>query len=150
MYRFLITLALVSALCFTGCSDDSSTPITPDPDTLTLMTKDDSVIANAYLVRDAAEAYAAANNGLYPRLTSEKTLDGQTLIDFLPDSEYLANPYDGLLDSPVDGTAARGGQVGYVSLDRDGDGVPDGYTIDALGENGDDYLIVIVKGPLEP
>ena len=147
MYRFLLTTALVMALCYTGCSDDSSTPIIPDPDTLTLMTKDDSVIANAYIVRDAAEAFAAANNGLYPRLTTEKTLDGQTLIDLLPDGKYLVNPYVGFMDSPRDGFAAYPGQVGYMqyaSIE------PYGYTIDAVGADGATRLIVLYKDPREP
>ena len=150
MYRFLLTTILVIALCYTGCSDDSSTPIIPDPDTLTLMTKDDSVIANAYIVRDAVEAFAAANNGVYPWITTSEGLDGQTLIDLLPEGKLLLNPYWGLLDSPVDGLAAQAGQVGYVAWDVDGDGNRDGYTIDALGADGATQLIVLFKDPREP
>ncbi len=150
MYRPLLSICLVMALCYTGCSDDSSTPIIPDPDTLTLMTKDDSVIANAYLVRDAAEAFAAANNGVYPWLTTSEGLDGQTLIDLLPEGKLLLNPYWGWMDSPIDGFAAAAGQVGYVAWDVDGDGIPDGYAIDALGADGVTQLIVIVKDPREP
>ena len=147
MYRILLIIALVMALCYTGCSEDSDTPIAPPQDTVTLYTKDDTVIANAYIVRDAVEAFAAANNGVYPQLTKSETLDGQTLIDLLPEGKLLLNPYTGIIDSPTDGSAVVAGQVGYTlfySIE------PYGYTIDALGENGHDFLIVIVKDPREP
>ena len=148
MCRLPLTTALVLALCFTGCSDDSSTPITPDPDTLTLMTKDDSVIANAYIVRDAAEAFATANNGVYARDPwYEETMDGRTLIDFLPEGKLLVNPYFGTRMDPMDGLAAAPGQVGYrryTSIE------PYGYTIDAVGADGATRLIVLYKDPREP
>jgi len=150
MCRFLLTITLVLALCYTGCSEDSDTPIAPPLDTVTLYTKDDTVIANAYIVRDAAEAFAAANNGVYAALTTTALPNGDTMVLLLPGGALLTNPFSKVPDSPVDGTAGVAGQVGYVSLDRDGDGFPDGYTIDALGENGVDYLIVIVKDPREP
>ena len=151
MYRFLLIIALVLALCYTGCSEGSDTPISPPPDTVTLYTKDDTVIANAYIVRDAAEAFAAANNGAYPALACcAKTPDGRTTIDFLPDGKLLLNPYTGVIDSPTDGPSGVAGQVGYVPVDPDGDGFPDGYWIDALGADGVTQLIVIVKDPREP
>jgi hypothetical protein len=147
MYRFLLTTLLVLALCYAGCSEDSDTPISPPQDTVTLYTKDDTVIANAYIVRDAAEAFAAANNGLYPRLTTEKTLDGQTLIDLLPEGKLLLNPYWGVMDSPMDGFSEVPGQVGYIiysSIE------PYGYKIDAVGADGVTRLIVLDKDPREP
>jgi len=147
MYRILLTIGLVMVLCYTGCSDDSGTPIAPPQDTVTLYTKDDTVIANAYLVRDAAEAFAAANNGLYPWLTTSETPDGRSLIDFLPEGKLLVNPYWGGMDSPCDGASALAGQVGYIVLFLV---EPYGYWIEALGENGNDYLIVLSRDSRNP
>jgi hypothetical protein len=150
MYRILLILALVMVLCYTGCSEDSDTPIAPPQDTVTLYTKDDTVIAHVYIVRDAVEAFAAANNGVYPHLTTWEGVDGQTLIDLLPDGKYLVNPYWGVMDSPMDGSSAMAGQVGYMARDVDADGAPDGYVIDALGADGATILITLYYDPREP
>ena len=148
MYRILLTIGLVLALCHTGCREDSDTLIAPPPDTVTLMTKDDSVVANAYIVRDAAEAFAAANNGMYAEEPwTEETLDGRTLIDFLPEGKLLVNPYTGLRSEPTPWGAAGAGQVGYRAFRSI---EPHGYIIDAIGGNGYEYLIVLSWDPLEP
>ena len=148
MNRILLIVALVLALCYTGCREDSDSPISPPPDTVNLMTKDDSVIANAYIVRDAAEAFAAANNGMYAEEPwTEETLDGRTLIDFLPEGKPLLNPYNGLRMDPIPGGASAAGQVGYRAFRSI---EPHGYIIDAIGGNGYEYLIVLSWDPLEP
>jgi hypothetical protein len=148
MYRILLIVALVLALCYTGCREDSDTPISPPQDTVTLYTKDDTVIANAHIVRDAAEAFAAANNGVYPYdASSAKTPDGRTLRDLLPEGKLLVNPYSGVMDSPVDGIASHPGQVGHMLFTTS---APYGYTISALGGDGNEYLILLQKDPREP
>ena len=89
-------------VCIVGCKESTGDPITrTNPVDETPMTKADSVIANCYLVRDAAEAFAAENNGIYPYdTTAHKLPDGRTLIDFLPNGEYLVNPYTGARTEP--------------------------------------------------
>ena len=147
MYRVLVTIGLVLALCYTGCREDSDTPIAPPPDTVTQMTKDDSVVANAYIVRDAAEAFAAANNGVYSTfVTLDETTDGRILIDFLPEGKPLVNPYSGLRTEPTPGEAVQRGGVGYrwYSVIE-----PYGYVI--TGIDGEyEQLIVIFKDPHAP
>jgi len=138
----LITMALVSMVCYLGCEDDGGVPlaVTPPVDE-TPMTKDDSVIVNCYLVRDAVEAFAAANNGRYPvDPWYSETQDGRTAIDFLPNREALVNPFSGARTEPTPGTAAHPGQTGYVVY-------PEalGYVINGLGSTYPDELFVLTK-----
>ena len=100
-----------------------------------LLERERKVIENCLLVRDAVEAFAAANNGVYPWLTTEELPSGDSVILLLPNGRLLSNPFLNVQDSPVDGGAAASGQVGFVARDINGDGVPDGYTIDGLGYN---------------
>ena len=108
-----------------------------------LLYKERKVVENCLLVRDAVEAFAAANNGVYPSLTTTALPSGDTVILLLPNGWLLENPFSGVQDSPVDGLAAAAGQVGFVARDRNGDGAPDGYTIDALGVDGASQIFII-------
>jgi len=112
-----------------------------------LLYKERKVVENCLLVRDAVEAFAAANNGVYPAITWDELPSGESVIDLLPDGRLLLNPFWGFRDSPVNGAAAASGQVGYTATDRNGDGACDGYTIDGLGINFYDELYVIVHPP---
>jgi hypothetical protein len=98
-----------------------------------IMRKEKVAIRNAQIVQEAAEAFAADNNGVYAGNTRDINQTGNTLIDYLPGGYRLENPFSGIYDSPMDGCAAAAGQVGYVANDRNGDGIWDGYEIDALG-----------------
>ena len=90
MKEMLIVLLLSSLMLIYGCSDDSS-PVDqePSPEELEAI-----VIQNSLRVIQAAEAFAAENDGSYPQsVSSDTTLTGNTLIDFLPDGILLINPY---------------------------------------------------------
>jgi hypothetical protein len=110
------------------------------------LTKDDSVMANAYLVRDAAHAYAAANNGNYPRNPTEPIPDpdGRTLIDFLPGGTYVMNPYTYTANSPTGANAVGVGSIGYVSFRA---APPRGYRITGVGAERGVYIIDLSLDP---
>jgi len=143
----LITTLIVSMVCFLSCKEDADDPIaaTP-PDDVIRLTKDDSVKANAHLVRDAAEAFAAANGGVYARDVHESLPDGRNLIDFLPDGQMLLNPYTYLKDSPEPHLGWEPGDVGYTYFR----GVsPFGYQINGVGADYEN-IIVLLLDPLDP
>jgi hypothetical protein len=102
------------------------------------------IIINCYLVQAAVEAWAATNGGIYPQTTGARNPLGRTFIDLLPDGRLLMNPIWLLRDTPVNGMAGASGQVGYLMRDLNGDGVPEGYTIDALTKHHE-LLLVLTK-----
>jgi len=108
------------------------------PDDGTPLTKEDSVVANCYIVRDAAEAYAAANNGVYATDPWGDALpDGRTLVDFLPGGRLLMNPFNGLRNLPVPGHASLPGETSYTGRTSV---EPYGYVIRGVGEDHDVIL----------
>ena len=140
-------MAIVALVSFVGCKDSGGDPVavTPPSDEAPI-TKDDSVTANAHMLRDALEEFALVNGGVYPIDNQSQLPDGRTIIDFLPGSERLLNPFTYLRDSPVRGLATHQGKVGhsiYINVP------PYGYTINAIGEDQGQDLIVIVK-PVDP
>jgi len=146
MFRtLLITTAIIAMVCYIGCKDNAGAPISvTSPDDVTPLTKDDSVIANAYLVRDAAKAWARENGGDYARDLFEELPDGRNLIDFLPDGAMLMNPYEGVKSNPVPHFGAWPGEVGYTYYR----GVsPYGYQITGIGPVSGE---VIVRLELDP
>ena len=88
-------------------------------------------IATAELVRDAAEAFAADNYGLYPGHVSDVNRDGKTLVDYLPNAILQMNVFTFANTEPVDGTAAQQGEVGYSPSSSQGFAL--GYTVTAAG-----------------
>lgn len=97
-----------------------------------ILAADYLTIANAYAVREAAERFAAENNGVYAaNVGVDATPDGKTIIDFLPGGLHLENAFHGYRAEPVNGAAATRGAVGYVPIVQGG--VNSGYTITAYG-----------------
>lgn len=93
---------------------------------------EDRVITQAYLVRDAAEAFAAENGGLFPdNVGTHQSTMGNTLIDLLPLGQMLQNPFHLAATTPVDGAAATPGEVGYQPVQAEAETV--GYFITAYG-----------------
>jgi hypothetical protein len=89
----------------------------------------DIVVANAYLVLDAAQRWAETN-GHYPSDLSDTGSGGKTLIDLLPGGNFLPNPiYGANYYEPIDGAPADVGDVGYTPI-----GSADGETINCLVE----------------
>ena len=93
---------------------------------------DSLVTANSHLVQEAAENFAAFNDGVYAGNLADVDLAGNTLIDYLPDGQLLLNPYTGALTEPVGAPAATPGQTGYVVI-VDHTGTNSGYTITGFG-----------------
>jgi type IV pilus assembly protein PilA len=88
--------------------------------------KESAVKSNMHTTQLAAEDYAVRNDGAYP----------VDVVDFqstLPDSANgFLNPFTGLREFPVDGTAANPGEVGYGDVGTP----PIGYTITGYGISG--------------
>jgi hypothetical protein len=99
--------------------------------------KDQAVIKNCLLVRDAAEQWAADNDdgNYYPANTGHQNTLGKLLVDYLvpPLGGLLVNPYTDSPTEPVNGGPASRGSTGYLPCDRNADGYFDGYVIDGLG-----------------
>ena len=109
--------------------------------------KEAAVRSNAHTTQLAAEDFSVQNQGVYALNTGDVLPSGMTLIDLLPGGNLLANPFTRVATSPMDGTAAgTPGEVGYTMADPNGDGVPDGYTIDGANEDGSQLVIVLTSG----
>jgi len=124
--------------CLLGGSDDGDMALPkqrrPKP------TRDDLVIRNCRLVRDAAEAWAAESDGDYPGDPESRNTSGHTLIDFLPGGMYLVNPFDGTRSQPLYLAWGNPGDTEYLGF---GDDCcepfcdPNGYMITGFGESGE-------------
>jgi len=139
MLRILTLTCLSLAICASGCQDSDNEIALSGPGEPP-MTKNDSVIANCYIVQAAADAYAAANNGVYPTHVSEDLPDGRILFDFLPNRGGLVNPYTGLRSEPRNGYATQVGSTGYGPRTSVG---THGYHIDGLGADWEQLVYLI-------
>jgi len=108
--------------------------------------KEASAKSNAHTTQLAAEDFSVQNDGVYAATVNTALPNGDTMVTLLPGGVLLENPFSKVADSPVDGGAAAAGQVGYVPQDPDGDGIWDGYLIDALGKDGATQIIVLTSG----
>ena len=108
--------------------------------------KEASAKSNAHTTQLAAEDFSVQNNGVYAATTATALPNGDTIVLLLPGGLMLTNPFSKALDSPANGAAAAAGQVGYQAVDPDGDGIMDGYIIDALGKDGVTVVISLTSG----
>jgi hypothetical protein len=135
--RTSLSLVMAFLVILAGCKNENElvTAVVP--------TNEEIVIQNAYLVRDAAEAFAADNSNVYP------TQDYQ-LLPYLPNGEPLLNPYTGFQSEPRNGSIPLdSGEISYISVD-DSTGVPAGYHIRGAGDSvpvGVNLVIEISKTP---
>jgi prepilin-type N-terminal cleavage/methylation domain-containing protein len=93
--------------------------------------KEAAVKSNMHTTQLAAEDFAVRNNGAY----ADDVADFQGA---LPDSvNGFINPFSGVAEFPVDGTAdaSSPGELGYEEVD-DAGGNPVGYTITGCGKDG--------------
>jgi hypothetical protein len=132
-------------VCHVGCKDDAGDPLSlTSPIDETPTTKADSVVMNCYLVRDAAEAFAAENNGVYPYdMRAHELPDGRTLIDFLPGGSQLVNPATGERTEPRTAYPTFPWSTGYMALRTT---EPYGYVIIGLDDDFHE-LIRLEKRP---
>jgi prepilin-type N-terminal cleavage/methylation domain-containing protein len=85
--------------------------------------KESALKSNMHTTQLAAEDYAVRNDGAYPA-------DVADFQSTLPDSANgFLNPFTGLREFPVDGTAANPGEVGYEDVGTP----PIGYAITGYG-----------------
>jgi len=99
------------------------------------LSQKEQVVENGRLVRAAADAFAAHNDGWYPANLIDKNRDGMTLVDLLPGGQPLVNPVTGSQDLPVDGAATSPGETGYLAL-FDDSRIPKGCWIMGAGQTG--------------
>jgi prepilin-type N-terminal cleavage/methylation domain-containing protein len=97
--------------------------------------KEAAVKSNMHTTQLASEDFAVRNNGAY----------ADDVADFrgaLPDTTGFLNPFSGIVELPIDGTAdaATPGEVGYEEI-TDAGGNPVGYTITGCGK---DALLALV------
>ena len=114
------------------------------PDSLFI--KDEKVIENCLIIREALTAYADANDGQHPfSIESETNLQGLRLLDYFPDATLLPNPYyDDLPMVPVIGLCANPGDCGIATMSSE-ENFRTGYLLDGCGEA--QVIIQIVKWP---
>jgi archaellum component FlaG (FlaF/FlaG flagellin family) len=114
--------------------------------TNTLDLQDAQVLVNCYIVRWAAERFAAENGGIYPgNVGIDETLLGNTLTDLLVNSRLLMNPYTMVCSEPVDGMAVTPGATGYTTVVQNSTNV--GYTITGVGKYAGITIITLCYYP---
>ena len=139
--KTLLLFILLPLLVISSCLEDKSPVIPSTP----LSPEEAQVIANCLTVQQAAEAFAARNNGVYPPdFSLTQNLDGNTLIDLLPGGVYLTNPFTNLATEPAYGVAQLPGQTAYFAVL--GGQTLDDYLISGFGET--DLLIQLTKDGL--
>src|SRR5678815_478633 len=97
----------------------------------------DVTVANAFLVMDAAMRFAETNDGVFSTDTcGDENNDGKCLIQLLPNSQLLINPFEGSHSEPQDGLSlAFHGMIGYLGTDS-GSGDIDSFTIESYECDG--------------
>lgn len=97
--------------------------------------KDAGVKSNSHAVQVAAEDFAVKNDGFYAADLTDVGATAETIIDALPQSQRLPNPFTRARTEPIDGAAGAKGETGYEPV-VDGLGVNVGYVITGVGANG--------------
>ncbi|MBI4720637.1 MAG: prepilin-type N-terminal cleavage/methylation domain-containing protein [Chitinivibrionia bacterium] len=96
--------------------------------------KEAVVRSNCHTVQLAVEDWAVQSDGLYPtNVDVDVTPVGETVVDILPQSALLENPFTRAVTEPVNGAAATPGQTGYVVV-PDAQGVNSSYDITGFGQ----------------
>jgi prepilin-type N-terminal cleavage/methylation domain-containing protein len=102
---------------------------------MTSNAKEASVKENGHTVQVTAEDWSVQSGGLYPSTLADVCpVSGLTIIDMLPSSTNLANPFTRALTNPIDGAAANPGETGYEPV-TDGAGTVLGYVITGYGSS---------------
>jgi hypothetical protein len=156
MWSRVLSTALF-ALCVAGCNSDVPTeplaekgepgpttvPGSVQPGVVDRSTVQDRyhelIVELAYVLQDAAEAFAADNDGYYANSLSDRNPTGHLMADYYPEPGLLLmNPCLHLRNLPVDGMAALGCEVGYEPVLMDG--YVTGYVITGTDVSG--WMIV--------
>jgi prepilin-type N-terminal cleavage/methylation domain-containing protein len=96
--------------------------------------KEAAVKSNCHTVRLAAEDFAVQNHGVYAADTdTDAAATGSTIVQLLPQSTRLQNPFTKALTEPLSvGAAANPGEIGYQPF-VGASGTNEGYTITGFG-----------------
>ena len=106
----------------------------PNAARLVVNAREAAVKSNCHSVQMAVEDFCVQNDGVYASDLSDTSLmSGETIVEMLPQSTFLENPFTGAIDVPVDGAAAAPGETGYVPT-VDGAGTNIGYTVTGFGK----------------
>ena len=128
--RTLLTLT-VATLAFTSCDNDASQTVNPPAPTT-----DELIIADCYVVRDAMEAFAAENNGLYPQGLNDQSDTGHAFLSFLPNDARIVNRFTDLATLPVYiGYPQWPGEIGIMLFPEWSN--PVGYRVVGRGRDGE-------------
>ncbi len=97
--------------------------------------KEAVVKSNCHTVQLASETWALDNDGVYAADLTDASLTGETIVDLLPRSSLIENPFSRAATEPVDGAASAPGETGYEPV-VDVNGVIIGYVITGHGRGG--------------
>ncbi len=126
MHQRWLPIILLATFVVSSCdNDETARPIDPPAPTT-----DEQIIADCYVVRDALEAYAAANGGVYPAQVS-------AILPFLPGGSNLTNRYTGLATVPVFYDPQWPGEIGVLPFFSESwRDPPAGYRVTGRGRDG--------------
>jgi len=111
---------------------------------MTINAKEAAVKSNCRTTQLAAEDFAIQNDAVYAADMTSTTIGGDTIVNMLPQSALLTNPFANTRTEPVDGAPVDPGSTGYVGL-VGAFGVPTGYQITGLGH--DRVVLTTISGP---
>ncbi len=117
----------------------------PNYMTMAGRSKEAVVKSNCHTVQIASEDFAIQNGGIYAAdVDIDTTPSGSTLVDLLPKSRLLTNPFTRVETEPVNGAAADPGETGYLPIVQNG--VPAGYNITGVGKVAGTVVLALISG----
>jgi prepilin-type N-terminal cleavage/methylation domain-containing protein len=124
LIELMIVVVIIGILCAIGI---------PNFVRMTGNAKEASVKENSHTVQLAAEDFAVQSSGVYPSdLSDPCAATGLTIIQMLPQSGNLTNPFTNAATEPIDGSAGNPGETGYEPV-TDANGTVMGYIITGYG-----------------
>jgi hypothetical protein len=102
-----LPIVFLAILVIASCDDVEFSGTNPPAPTT-----DELIIADCYVVRDALEAFAAENGGVYPLGLADQSDAGNSFITFLPGDTRLTNRYTGLATAPIFSDSYWPGEIG--------------------------------------
>ena len=102
---------------------------------------EDAIRADCFIVQQAVEDWADQNNGTYPgNIGTHENIEGNTVIDLLPDGIRLINRFTLASTNPLDGIACSPGDISYKP--QEGESSTVGYVITGAGHTGNTIIYI--------